>query len=172
MKDVYAVNFFMFIIWIWIVAFMLPFCNPVSFVIILIPVCVIIINILDSDGVTKETDETMFHSSSVNILLLVIGLFLSSRVVKGKMDPKFARWVILAIVFIVLSSIDIWVSGDRVRGMKYFRSLCEIFGVTIFVIIMLEYFVTEIEDSYESDESSDDQSYDGPLAVDDILLLE
>jgi hypothetical protein len=165
MDDSFAANTFMLVVWTWIVAYMLPFCNPLSSIVTLFPVTVIVVNILDSNKTTRETEKMMFRGNSVNVLLIVIGLFLGSKMMANNVDKRFGKWIILAVVFVMLSTVDVWVSGSRTKGFKYVRSLCEIFGVTVFIIIMLEYFVS-------SDDNTDPTRCNKAPVVEDMRSLE
>lgn len=141
--DVIAVIVLMLIVWIWVVLFLVPFVHPLSYIIIGFPFLAMVLDLANIKSSNSETERAMFQNDGINILLVVIGLFIGAKVMSGAMDKRFTNWIILAIFFVMLSTSDVWVSGRHIKALKYFRSICDIFSMTIFLVLMLEYFSTE-----------------------------
>ena len=134
--------FFMFI-WLFTVWYLKLYdVSMVAIIILFIPIIVFISGILEAPFATPEAENGIFDASFLAIGLLVIVPLINWTRENYIGDCKrFITIAIIAIIFTLLSVLDIWLRGEYMRLNKHIRLSFETMSVTLFILLLYMYIL-------------------------------
>ncbi|MCP4120190.1 MAG: hypothetical protein GY751_00360 [Bacteroidetes bacterium] len=134
--------FFVFI-WLYTVWYLeLYNISVVAFFIVLIPLVVFATGYFEAPFAGPENETTIFDASFLAIGLLVIVPLINWTRENYMGDCKhFIQISIVAIIFTLLSVLDIWLRGEYMRLNKHIRLCFETMSVTLFIVLLYMYIL-------------------------------
>lgn len=138
---IYLVYTFAFFIWLVLVWWLNMFTSgPVGFLIALVPFALFTISALSVPYLTMEVEDQMFKANFLSLgLVVVIPLFgLMSSNYKGD-KKQFLYILLMAIVFAMLSLVDVWLSPNYMSAPKHIKSCLQIYAIFMLVFAIWLY---------------------------------
>ena len=133
----YAVVFWLFLVF-YLQAYRV---DQIGGLILFIPIFTFGIGFLNASALTVEVEEDMFKANFLSIGLLIVLPLLTwmNRDYTGD-RKKFIAILIGAIIFTMLSLVDIWVRKKWVTLVKHLKSVFQTFSLTLLILGLYLYY--------------------------------
>ena len=132
---IYLTYIFSFTIWLIIVWWLQLFTSGIiGFFIAIFPLLLFTISTVSIPYLTQDVEDQMFKANFLSLgLVVVIPLFgLMSSNYKGD-KRQFLYVLLLAIVFAMLSLIDVWLSPNYMSVAKHIKSVLQVYAIFLLV---------------------------------------
>jgi hypothetical protein len=122
----------------------------VGFIFIAIPLVVFFISYYSVSGLTSEMEEVMFNYDYLGLSMLLAAPLL----VWVSKDYDGDRWwfirvVMIALMLVLLSMVEVWVSKKWITFVKHLKSILQTAALVLLIIAFYEYFVHKSTDSFD-----------------------
>jgi hypothetical protein len=114
--------------------------------ILLVPLGLFIAAYYSIPYLNRDIEDSMFKANFLSIgLILAVSLFaLLEKNYRGD-KRQFSLIVILALVFTMLSLLDIWVPANYTSLVKHLKSVFQVFAVFLLIYALYIYFIHSSE---------------------------
>ncbi len=141
-----------FLIWVLIVIWLELFFPKVLLVLILmIPFIAFGFGYVNASGLSGEVEDEMFQNNYLAVgLVLVVPLlsWINEKQVDSERKKKFTNLAILALIFTMLSMVDVWVPKQYLPVTKHVKSVFQTISLTL-LIVSLYFYLVQNNDHWE-----------------------
>ncbi len=109
-----------------------------GYIILAIPLIVFGINYANLSSVTKELESEMLKGNFLSFAFLVAIIIINWTKIEDK--GKYFRIMFIALILLMLSLIDIWVSPDKMSLMRHIRTIFHTTSITLIVFALYLYY--------------------------------
>lgn len=142
---IYIVYIISIIVWTIIIFFFgIPYYTYgfLFWILILLPYIIFIIAILSANTITKHVEDFAFNAN-----ILTLGMIVSLPLLNWLIDhyngdkKKFVQMISLAIIFSMLTLIDVWINVKYLCLLKHIKSSLQTIAIMLMTIAIYIYFV-------------------------------
>jgi hypothetical protein len=127
------------IIWIVLIfVFKLYRTNLLGWVILAIPLIVFALNYSNLTCVTEDVESEMLKGNFLSFAFLITVILINWSKIEDK--TKYFRILLLALVFLMLSLVDIWVKPENMHLMRHIRTIFHSVALTLLVFALYMYY--------------------------------
>lgn len=124
--------------WI-ILIFILKIYNSdaIGWLFLILPVIVFTINFSNLDGCTETTEKEMFGKDFLSFSFITATLLIDWN--KDKDKTKSFKLLVVAVILLILSSIDLWLPKDKLTINKHIRSIFQTSALALLSFTLYTY---------------------------------
>jgi uncharacterized membrane protein YkgB len=131
------------VFWLFIVTwFVLYETDGIGFIILAIPVVIFLTGYINSHVLSEEVEKENFQANYFAIGLLIIIPLLTWMNKEYTGDKRrFTSILVLAIIIVLLSLLDVWVSKEYLSVTKHVKSALQTIALTLFIYALYCYYL-------------------------------
>ncbi len=107
-----------------------------------LPLIIYMVNYVGATEFTVDLENEMFRGNFLSFGYLIVLIFINWSTVADK--NKFFRILILALVFIMLSLVDIWVNKEHLALAKHVRSVLHTAALALLAYALYLYYLDQV----------------------------
>lgn len=154
------------VIWIVLIfVFGLYKADIVGWIILAIPLVVFAVNYVNLTCITQEIEGEMLKGNFLSFAFLITVILINWSKIEDK--SKYFRILLLALIFLMLSLVDIWVKPENMPLMRHIRTIFHTASLTLLVFALYLYYadVIYVDPNKKPDQLSDSTDSQCSLSV-------
>lgn len=145
------------IIWIVIIFMMgLYKTDAIGWLILAIPIIVFALNYTNLTCVTKEVEGEMLKGNFLSFAFLITVILINWSKIEDK--SKYFKILLLALIFLMLSLVDIWVKPELMPLMRHIRTIFHTLSLVLLVYGLYIYYAEAISGNTEENKTEQEKT--------------
>lgn len=138
-RNIQALYIIAAIVWIVLIfLFRLYDTGPLGWLFLVIPIVAFGINYWYASTTTSEVEGEMFQGNFLSFAFLIVVILINWSKVKHK--TKLFKILMVALIFIMISLIDIWVPNEQFIYVKHIRTILQTLGLVLLAYGLYIYY--------------------------------